>query len=166
MSEIISVTNATRVNSYRGTQVVTDNLSVQAGSRVSLTGFVSNGVPSPDFTICRKFDAFLGGQPQFSNICPEIVKIPLDSSSTISVRLYDCSNKSINVDNIQAAFITFNSAFTSPMVVNRNSESLEYLISTSDQILLAKGKVYDMLIRVVDENGNQSIILSRKVRFN
>lgn len=43
MAEVISISNATRVHSYRGVLIITDKLSVEAGSRVSLSGYVSDG---------------------------------------------------------------------------------------------------------------------------
>ena len=50
MAEVISISNATRVHSYRGVLIITDKLSVEAGSRVSLSGCVSDGGSSDVFT--------------------------------------------------------------------------------------------------------------------
>lgn len=166
MAENISVSNSTRVNSYRGIQTVYDNLTVEVGSRVILSGYPSTGETYQDFTRCLKIDAFIGNYKGFSNICEEILKIPFDSSCTIGVQLYDCLNKSINVNSVQSATITFQDAYQAPMVVNHNKNLLEYLISPKDYSMLAKGKVYDMIVKVVDENGNRSTVLSKKIRFN
>lgn len=80
MAEVISISNATRVHSYRGVLIITDELTVEAGSRVSLSGYVSDGGTSDVFTICRLLDAPMSGKQFISNNCNEIVKIPFDSS--------------------------------------------------------------------------------------
>lgn len=166
MAEVISISNATRVHSYRGVLIITDKLSVEAGSRVSLSGYVSDGGASDVFTICRLLDAPMSGKPFISENCSEIVKIPFDSSCLFGVKLYNCENKRINVKSIEAAFITLDTAFQSPMTVNKETNRLEYIFSQNDYKVLVKGKVYDMIVNVVDESGNHSTVLKQKVRFN
>ncbi len=77
MAEVISISNATRVHSYRGVLIITDKLSVEAGSRVSLSGYVSDGGISDVFTICRLLDAPMSGKSFISGNCSEIVKITI-----------------------------------------------------------------------------------------
>lgn len=166
MAEVISISNATRVHSYRGVLIITDKLSVEAGSRVSLSGYVSDGGTSDVFTICRLLDAPMSGKPFISGNCSGIVKIPFDSSCLLGVKLYNCENKRINVNSIEAAFITLDTAFQSPMTVNKETNRLEYIFSQNDYKVLVKGKVYDMIVNVVDESGNHSTVLKQKVRFN
>ena len=163
MAEVISISNATRVHSYRGVLIITDKLSVEAGSRVSLSGYVSDGGISD---VCRLLDAPMSGKSFISGNCSEIVKIPFDSSCLLGVKLYNCENKRINVKSIEAAFITLDTAFQSPMTVNKETNRLEYIFSQNDYKVLVKGKVYDMIVNVVDESGNHSTVLKQKVRFN
>ncbi|MBT0634841.1 hypothetical protein, partial [Pseudomonas aeruginosa] len=66
----------------------------------------------------------------------------------------------------EAAFITLDTAFQSPMTVNKETNRLEYIFSQNDYKVLVKGKVYDMIVNVVDESGNHSTVLKQKVRFN
>nr|AAC24138.1 unknown [Salmonella phage FelixO1] len=140
MAEVISISNATRVHSYRGVLIVTDKLSVEAGSRVSLSGYVSDGGTSDVFTICRLLDAPMSGKPFILGNCSEIVKIPFDSSCLLGVKLYNCENKRINVNSIEAAFITLDTAFQSPMTVNKETNRLEYIFSQNDYKYLSKAK--------------------------
>ena len=132
MAEVISISNATRVHSYRGVLIITDKLSVEVGSRVNLSGYVSDGGVSDVFTICRLLDAPMSGKPFISGNCSEIVKIPFDSSCLLGVKLYNCENKRINVNSIEAAFITLDTAFQSPMTVNKETNRLEYIFSQND----------------------------------
>ena len=52
------------------------------------------------------------------------------------------------------------------MTVNKETNKLEYIFSQNDYKVLVKGKVYDMIVNVVDESGNHSTVLKQKVRFN
>lgn len=140
MAEVISISNATRVHSYRGVLIITDKLSVEAGSRVSLSGYVSDGGTSDVFTICRLLDAPMSGKPFILGNCSEIVKIPFDSSCLLGVKLYNCENKRINVNSIEAAFITLDTAFQSPMTVNKETNRLEYIFHKMITKYLSKVK--------------------------
>lgn len=167
MAETITISNSTRVHAYRGVLAVTDELTVETGSRVSLSGKVGDGVLDTDsLTICRFLDASLSGDSFISGFCEDYVKIPFDSSCLLGVKLYNCENKRVDVESVGAAYITIQDSFQAPMTVNKEHNRLDYLFSQDDYKMLVKGKVCDMLVRVVDNSGNHSTILKRKVRFN
>ncbi len=77
MAEVISISNATRVHSYRGVLIITDKLSVEAGSRVSLSDYVSDGGTSDVFTICRLLDAQWAENRLFQEIVVKLLKFHL-----------------------------------------------------------------------------------------
>lgn len=167
MAETITISNSTRVHDYRGVLAVTEELSVEVGSRVNLTGDRSEGALDTDtLTICRFLDASLSGDSFISGFCEDSVKIPFDSSCTLGVKLYNCENKRVDVESVGAAYLTIQDAFQSPMTTNKKHNRIDYLFSQDDYKMLVKGKVYDMLVSVVDKSGNHSTILKRKVRFN
>lgn len=168
----ISISVGNRVYDFRGKEVYYGDVNISVKTEVDLEGRAGAGAVEPTAVACCMFDASLRADYDFvQGQSYEVVKLPLDSSVRLGVKLYSCDNKRVDVASaIQTATISFldateNGALNIPLTIDTVHNTLYTILEPSTQTLFTKGKVMDVQFKIVDMNNNASIILQRKVRF-
>lgn len=151
---------------FRGMQVEKSSIIVENPATVVLTGTAFGGTIPDVATPYLLFPAsIVPGREFVKGQFVDIPHISLDSSIRLGVKLYSYDNTLLNPTTFTSAYFTFDDDLQLFANIDPEESTFNVLAAPADMAGLARKKVYDMSLHVVDKQGNPSIVLTRKLRF-